>query len=405
MQCRFCGATLIAGAAYCPGCGKPANAEASEFSSYEYNSDEQPEPFQLPGQAPTQSPNPTPVPMPASNNMPRPTTPLQQSPLDAQVNMQQPAMPAPFSPNQPSYVQPQFYSNPQMYQGTLPFAPGNLQQPPTMYQPQIVPQALPQKQSGFSPTVVVLLVVLALVIGAGGVFAYFAISRGSINPNQTNGGNTSKPTATLQSSPTLNTSDPLTLYTQATSGTPALNDPLNASNPNNWQTLGGNGACTFSGKAMDATAPQSTAKDTVASCLATSTNFSNFAYQVHTTIIQGDAAGVLFRTDIVNNRFYLFGINSNGVYILSSGQYQAQSGWNSKFLSGGTSASIKTGLNQDNVVTIIAIGSNIYMYINQQYIASVNDSTAKVGAIGALGENTLGGPVDASFSSIQVWQL
>jgi hypothetical protein len=69
-----------------------------------------------------------------------------------------------------------------------------------------------------------------------------------------------------------------------------------------------------------------------------------------------------------------------------------------------TSAFIRTGLNQANLLAVVARGSNIYLYINQQYITSASDSTYHAGQIGVFGGNYTQAPADVVFSHIQVWK-
>lgn len=388
MQCRFCGEALVAKAVFCPNCGKPVDSGNSEFSPYEYGSSDGSVPY---------SPS-TPIIESSS------ATPNQQSQPNLQQNAQVQAFPVQqFDPYQQLYTDPQTYSSQQFYQEAPPLSQGNVQQSPGADQP---PSPQPQKRGGPSIAVVVLLVVLALLVGTGSVIAYIALAHRPAQQTQTT---TPIPTtaATLtttsaQTIPTITTSDPQQLYTQATSGTPALTDPLNSSNPYGWESSPGS-SYTFSGNALHVSATQAISKETTALCIASSTSIGNFAYQVSTTISQGNATGVVFRAQSLGVYFFL--ISSNGAYVLGSGQYSAASNGSFKILAGGTSQSIKTGANQANLLTVMARGSTIYLYANRQYLASVNDSTSSTGGIGVFGENTLGGPVDIAYSDIQVWQL
>ena len=103
------------------------------------------------------------------------------------------------------------------------------------------------------------------------------------------------------------------IYNQVTRGTPILNDPLNGNNINNWDlgkaSLGG--SCEFRTEAYHVIEPN---KSYYLTCLAESTNFSNFAYQVRVTIIQGDEGGVIFRA--AGTKLYSFGINRDGLFSL-----------------------------------------------------------------------------------------
>ena len=96
---------------------------------------------------------------------------------------------------------------------------------------------------------------------------------------------------------------------------------------------------------------------------------------------------------------YSFYINQDGTYAFylagpSAGQY----------LRNGSSPFIKTGLNQTNLIAVVARGSTIYLYVNKQYITSLSDNTFSSGQIGVLvNENSL--PTEVMFQNVQVWNV
>ncbi|HLZ55534.1 MAG TPA: protein kinase [Ktedonosporobacter sp.] len=200
------------------------------------------------------------------------------------------------------------------------------------------------------------------------------------------------PTPTPVTFPT----SPQQVYTFATSGTPALNDGLASQNGNSWYetTFAGGGSCGFSGGAYHATMPQS---GFVSVCPAQATNFSNFAYQVKMTVVSGaqaDGGGLLFRSN--GNVWYRLRVGVNGSYDLVNQTVP--------LIPNASSGAINTGVNQTNVITIVAHNQSIYVYINGQYIATVNDSTSLSGQIGvfAVGWTT---STDVAFSNAKVWRL
>lgn len=250
---------------------------------------------------------------------------------------------------------------------------------------------------------VVLLVVLALLVGGGGVFAYYAVSHRNqaVTPTSTRTATTPSP-----SIPTITATDPQQLYTQATAGTPVLNDPLNASNPNGWEAINSGNTCTFAANTLQVSAPAAkSGKTAIGVCLALAKNFGNFAYEVNSTIVQGNASGLVFRTDQFARSVYFFGVISDGEYILFTTTTSTSGQTNEKILAAGTSQAIHTGTNQSNLLTVIARGDMIDLYANKQYLNSVTDNTATSGLIGVWGENVEGGAVAVSFNSIKVWQL
>jgi len=185
------------------------------------------------------------------------------------------------------------------------------------------------------------------------------------------------------------------IYTQATSGTPALNDPLSGQDNNNW-SLGS--TCAFSGGAYHALESQ---KNFFAVCLAQANNYTNFAYQVQVKITKGANGGIIFRSDSAGANFYIFSIGQDGNYFLDS--YKNDSSL--KGLSSGPSSAIKTGLNQSNLVAVVAQGSSFYLYVNQQYVATAHDSTYGSGEIGVFGGDFDTPPADVAFNNAQVWKL
>lgn len=190
------------------------------------------------------------------------------------------------------------------------------------------------------------------------------------------------------------------IFAQATSGTSALNDPLsdNAGN-HQWDQTSGrvNGMCVFTGGSYHALEAQ---QGFFQPCLAQTTNFSDFAYQVQMTIDTGTQDGIIFRANSITGSFYLFRIGIDSTYALDL--YH-----NSKLaltLSSGYSAAIATGLKQSNEIAVIAYKSTLYLYANQQFITSVSDSSLNSGKIGVAAID-YSNPTNAEFSNAQVWKI
>ena len=191
------------------------------------------------------------------------------------------------------------------------------------------------------------------------------------------------------------------MFTQDTTGTPALNDPLSDKTGNNGWDQGtnsvGNTGCVFTGGDYHASEAR---LGYLQPCIAENTNFSNIAYQVQMIIDKGSQGGIIFRADSSKNQYYLFRIGSDGSYALDlyNGTNQGTT------LSNGLSSNITTGLGQSNQVAVIANKNTLYLFVNQQFITSVKDSTLSSGQIGvvALDYST---PTEVEFSNAQVWQL
>ena len=167
------------------------------------------------------------------------------------------------------------------------------------------------------------------------------------------------------------------------SGTLALSDPLqDNSQGNNWDEINlvGGGGCAFVHGAYDSNMPQ---KGFFSPCFARNTNFINFSYQVQMTIVKGDQGGISFRADADKGSFYYFYININGSFGLEIFNNYVLSGT----LKQGLSPAIKTGLNQTNLIAVVAQANRLNLYVNMQLIASTNDNTYSQGQIGVVAEN------------------
>lgn len=187
------------------------------------------------------------------------------------------------------------------------------------------------------------------------------------------------------------------IYNQATSGAPILNDPLNGNNIYHWDvgnaSLGG--SCGFKAGAYHVIEPN---KSYYLSCLAESNNFSNFAFQVQVTIIQGDEGGLIFRA--TGAKLYSFGFNREGLFSLIVSKNNNPG----KPLIYGPNSAINTDLNQPNLLTVIAHDSTFYLYINKQFVDAVRDSSYHSGQIGVYAAYSTH-YTDVAFNDAQVWQV
>jgi hypothetical protein len=194
------------------------------------------------------------------------------------------------------------------------------------------------------------------------------------------------------------TSDPQAIYTQVTTKIPVVSDAFSSKTSSDW-TPTATGSCTVSGNSLHLTAPQG---DNVL-CGSTTLSVSNFACQVQITLKQGDTTGLLFRANPTSKKSYAIELTSQGTYLLGTGQSNTA---NFEVLAEGISSTIKGGYGQPNLLTIIALGSILYLYVNKQFIISTSDPSSSSGLIaiasgGALTNIT----VDATFSHFQVWKL
>ena len=194
------------------------------------------------------------------------------------------------------------------------------------------------------------------------------------------------------------------LYTSSTSRPPALNDPLRDNSRGNGWSEGsspGGGGCQFSGGAYHATIPNNSFFE---SCDATSASFANFAYSVQMKIVQGDCGGVLFReADLNNGKFYYWRVCQDGTYSLLL--YINNTGGTAKTLMTSTIPSFNVGRNSSNLLTVIAKGQAIYLYVNKQKVDSVSDGTYSQGQLGMSADSLGSSPTDVAYTNAEVWKL
>jgi eukaryotic-like serine/threonine-protein kinase len=183
----------------------------------------------------------------------------------------------------------------------------------------------------------------------------------------------------------------------ATSGSIALNDPLrDNSNGYFWGSNDSHGTCQFAGGAYQVGISQGYSHY----CTASTTNFSNFTYEVTLTILQGDCGGIIFRGNDTNGTGYLFWVCQDGTYAF----YLDTSSTQSTLSTSSSSSVINTGLGQSNVIAVVANGSTLDLYVNQQKIDSVSDSTYNHGQIG-VDATSLGTATEVVFRNARVWTL
>jgi hypothetical protein len=346
MHCIFCGATLEPGITTCPTCGKPASADTSDSSPLEYSS--------------------------------RTKTPSADPGLHPQE-----AFPGPFV----GQTQAGEYSAPALATTPLPLHAGPPHQP-----------------RRFSTGIIVLLIMLALlVVGEGGVITYYTavIQPAQLHTQATAMVKTLLTTQAQYAFATATATSPQNTYNDATRGKPALDDLLEFRGANLWAegNLSNGSSCAFARGAYHVNVPRA---GVYQYCPSSSSNFSNFAYQVQLTIVKGDLGGLLFRYNSSNQETYAFIIDALGAYALylftSSGLYNGQ------VLRSGPSLEINAGLSKPNLLTIVARGSDIYMYANKHFIAKVSDSTYSSGEIGVIAAS-FSSPTDVAFNNAKVWNL
>jgi len=390
MNCGSCGLPLPVGAANCPRCG----------AATPYN-------YSAAGTAPN---DPTyispPYAAPPYGTMP--PTQYAGMPQDAALPTQQAGPPQDGAiPTQ--YGSPPYQAPPQAPFGSQPYA--DIPQNPYSQNPYSTPSYAPY--SGAPPTpapvppiqpkrpgnrigIIVGVVVLVLILIGGGVFALLSRSGSRPAPTPAVNGTPSAPNITVPATAgtAVVSQDP---YTH--SGTLVFSDPLgDNSKGHGWDV---NSNCAFTGGTYHAIAPDANFADY---CLAEATNNSDFVLEAQMQVVKGDGGGITFRVTSTNpnNEYYQFIIGQDGSYdfYLVTGN----SASNSKTLTSGSNSAITQGLNQTNLIAIVAKGNTIMLYVNHQPIDKVTDSTYTGGKIGFVAyPNTK--PTEVAFSDLKVWRL
>jgi eukaryotic-like serine/threonine-protein kinase len=181
----------------------------------------------------------------------------------------------------------------------------------------------------------------------------------------------------------------------------AFYDPL--SQPSQWwteyppdPTYGG--ACQFTNGTYQASQSQG---GHLFYCLASTPKLGNFAFEVQMTIIKGDCGGIVSRFDNTSGKFYDFEVCQDGTYTLN--RYVDTTGANARSLTtNGSSSAIHTGLNQSNVIAVVANGSTLDLYVNYQKIDSVTDTSSSNGLI-ALAVTAKANPTAVLYKNAKLW--
>jgi hypothetical protein len=136
-------------------------------------------------------------------------------------------------------------------------------------------------------------------------------------------------------------------------------------------------------------------------CIASTTDFTNFSYQVEMYITKGsqdDGGGIIFRAENAGESyFYHFDIHRDGSYVLYASYSPIQSGQAPNF---------NTSLNQYNLIGVVAQDNMFSIYINGQVVVRFQASSYSHGAIGVLAYeagNSIGDVLQVLFSNAQVW--
>jgi len=240
-----------------------------------------------------------------------------------------------------------------------------------------------------NPIPIIVLIVLAIFVLAGGV--YFTLVN---HPHINSPG----PTATVQAIATLNASlsNPYPPY----KGALALNNSL-AESASGWDT---SSSCQFKNKAYYVKAVEPSTE-----CLYNADPYSNFVYQIQMKFVTGNTCGgIIFReySTYGLKTYYEFDVCTDGSYILST---TSNSVSQLEPLLRGSSLSILTGIGQANLIAVVVNGTHLDLYINGSRLTqrSVSDNTSSSGSISVVVRSLMNSNTTAevAFNDVKVWTL
>jgi serine/threonine protein kinase len=275
-----------------------------------------------------------------------------------------------------------------------------------------------KKKSGLRVPLLVTLIILIIVSSIVGVGIYqnhvAQVNADATATAQANGTATAQTQATAtarvnaDATTTAQANATATAQTQATAtaqvgaypsylpggGTLKFVDPLNQESGSQWHNDGA--ACNFTQGAYSVSE-----QDTryFQPCH-TSETYSNFAFEVHLTIKQGDCGGMIFRDDSSKGNYYLFSICVDGQYDVLKYVNNSNS---SPLLQPGKTAI--NGLGQQNKIAIVASGSTMTFYVNEKQIGDqVQDNSYTSGLI-ALIASPLDHATEVAYTNAKLWTL
>jgi serine/threonine protein kinase len=257
---------------------------------------------------------------------------------------------------------------------------------------------------------IVLLIGVALLVLLGSPGLFNIIRTNQIKTNyayataQANIANTANVASTLSAQATAAAAATATIVAAnpdpyPPSGMLVLYDPLsNNSRGYRWDegTNSGGDGCEFIGGAYHA---KQITPNYLHQCVAEATDFSNFTFEVQMTIIKGGAGGIIFCADNAAGKWYNLDISQSGQYSLVRFDHF---GAPAKTLASGSASALKTGLNQSNLIAVVANRSTFDLYVNHQKIANISDNTYSHGEIGFIADNP---PAEVVYSNAKVWKL
>lgn len=187
-------------------------------------------------------------------------------------------------------------------------------------------------------------------------------------------------------------------YTAATSGEPMVDDDLRDNrSDNHWFAGTGEfGDCGFANNSYRLRPKQGRYHI----CCTGNVRRGDFAAQVEMTIQTGDEGGMAFRWN--DGAGYFFHVTSSGNYRFFTTD---RAGRHNIDLSGSGTPhpAINAGLNQRNVLAVLAQGSTIQLFVNGEHLDTVQDPTYPEGNIALCAERYTN-TTQVAFNNFKMWR-
>ena len=279
--------------------------------------------------------------------------------------------------------------------GSWPYSPYPLSPEPT---PSTPPPPPPRKKGKGS---LVLFVAVALAIVVGSVLGIVLYTNYQNNVQKTAADATDQVQANASSTANAQATATYIQTHYPFSANLVLSDPLNNNSSAaqyGWET---NTGCVFTSGAYRVTAAKQGSSPQT--CTAQKTTFTNFTYQIQLSIETGGdnaAGGIFFRADPVSNQGYIILLRIDGYYEvdLASGPNHFNT------IQSGMLAAHGLGFHQVHTLGIVANGSHISVYLDQNQITLVSDTTFTSGKIGVFSQFGSSSTMVA-YTNAKVWQL
>ena len=261
------------------------------------------------------------------------------------------------------------------------------------------PASVPPAQKQTTRNIVLIVIVLCIIIG--GTISFLALQKphGSSTTQQNTQQSNTNATATA---PVVST---YPSYLPST-GTLVIDDPLQ--HADNWSDST-TGHCLFTNNTYHV---RTLTNNVLYSCYAQPDNtalenVTNSAFEVQMTIVQGDCGGLAFRASLSNfpqhYKFYVVSICQDGKFALFKYNV-ARQGYDT-IRTYTYSAAFNAGINQENMIDVVAMGSTLSIFLNKQQVAKVQDTSLTQGNFGLIANAANDNITEVVYRAAKIWTL